>query len=279
LAHLRYSLIRTYPAPVRRTQNADILFAGPRLRQAAAAGILRRLGLLAALLGAFGCAPKPAPVAAAGDVLFVVPGAGGYAPGYARMIEALRSGGVKSVQLVDWGSPVFVLNLQDRGIHERAEQKLRAAIDDRHARFPGARIDLLGHSAGCGVILGALAKLEAEPRIGSVVLLAPSVSPTYELAPALAHLDGKLHVFYSERDTLWLKWRTGHFGTYDNLRTPAAGNLGFQNTEQLPPALRGKLEQYRYDAAWRPMGNDGGHFGPVAPHFAAQVVAPLLLTP
>jgi hypothetical protein len=129
------------------------------------------------------------------------------------------------------------------------------------------------------VVLGALAKLDAERHVGSVVLLAPSVSPGYDLGPAMAHVDGTVHVFFSERDTLWLKWRTGHFGTYDNVKTPAAGNQGCKNVEQLPPALRDKLVQHPYDAAWRPMGNDGGHFGSLAPHFTTQVIGPLLVTP
>ena len=51
-------------------------------------------------------------------------------------------------------------------------------------RSPGCRrIDLIGHSAGGGVILGALRRLPADVPVDRVVLLSPSVSPGYELPP------------------------------------------------------------------------------------------------
>ncbi len=96
------------------------------------------------------------------------------------------------------------------------------------------------------------------------------------MRPALQHICGQLHVFYSEGDKLWLEWRTGNFGTYDNIKTPAAGHTGFQSADALPPELRGKLVQHAYEPAWADLGNDGGHNGWLAGDFVRQVVAPLL---
>jgi hypothetical protein len=203
------------------------------------------------------------------DAVFVVHGVGG-AGASGGLVNALKRPG-RSVRSFEWGAPapLFFLNFSGKSTHEQAEQKLAAAVGKWHSEHPGGRIELVGHSAGCGVILGALPRLDFD--VGTVILLAPSVSPQYDLHAALAKINGTLHVFHSERDTTFLKWRTGNFGTYDRVKTPAAGNLGFEGAY---PA--NKLIQHPYDPAWEKLGNDGGHFGPVQKGFVRAVVEPLL---
>jgi hypothetical protein len=101
------------------------------------------------------------------------------------------------------------------------------------------------------------------------------VSPDYDLAPALSSISGTAHAFVSERDSVFLKWRTGNFGTYDRVKTPAAGSVGF-NLMHLPPELRQKVIEHKYDPHWESLGNDGGHFGPLSERFARQVLTPKL---
>jgi hypothetical protein len=119
-------------------------------------------------------------------------------------------------------------------------------------------------------------RLPAEIRVGTVILVAPSVSPTYPLAEPLAHVDAKMHTFCIERDRVWLGWRASTFGTYDRVRTAAAGKVGFAGLEALPPELARKLVQHRYDPAWERLGHYGGHEDGLAPEFAREVLAPLL---
>lgn len=223
--------------------------------------------LLAA--GAMGCASSPN--SSDPDVIFLVPGVGG-AGGYSSLIRAISDDGRQQVQVFGWGAPLplFFLNFSWQSIHDDAEQKLAQRINQWRRDHPAGRIRLLGHSAGCGVALGALGRL-GDGRVGNVVLLQPSVSPGYDLRPALAHMDGVLHVFYSDRDTTFLSWRTGHFGTYDRVKTRAAGNTGFKN--DYPPQ---KLVQHPYDPRWSELDNEGGHYGVLAEPFARQIVAPLL---
>ena len=140
------------------------------------------------------------------------------------------------------------------------------------------RVAMVGHSAGGGVILGALGRLAGAESVRNVVLLSPSVSPGYDLAPALHRVRGQFHSFYSDRDVASLKWRTSTFGTYDNIKTPAAGHMGFQ-PKSLPPDLAARLHQHAYDPAWEALGNDGSHAGSTARQFVHQVVAPLINTP
>jgi hypothetical protein len=230
--------------------------------------MLARLLLLVGSI--FFCAGGCARSSAAGDdAVFVVHGVGG-AGASGGLVNALKRPG-RSVRSFEWGAPapLFALNFSSKSVHDRAEMALSKAITNWHREHPNGRVDLVGHSAGCGVILGALPRLDFD--VGTVILLAPSVSPGYDLHAALAKIDGRLHVFHSDRDTTFLKWRTGNFGTYDRVKTPAAGNLGFEGNY---PA--DKVIQHPYDPAWEKFGNDGGHFGPVNKGFVDAVVEPLL---
>jgi pimeloyl-ACP methyl ester carboxylesterase len=221
--------------------------------------------LLAPLVG---CASE---VNGGPDVVFIVPGVGGGGPEYNGIVDAV-SGPRRAVYTVNWGAPtpLFFLNFSDRGIHDGAERKLAHIIMDWRRQHPDGRIDLIGHSAGAGVVLGALPHVTGA-RVHTVILLAPSVSPGYDLNPALSQIDGQLHAFHSERDTGFLNWRTRNFGTYDGVRTPAAGFAGFDGS--YPPE---KLIPHTYDPSWESLGYDGGHFSIRSGAFAREVIAPLL---
>jgi pimeloyl-ACP methyl ester carboxylesterase len=223
-----------------------------------------------------GCANRP-PNPPSDDVLFFVPGVAGDGGGYDGLIRGLRAAGVNQhIEVLGWGAPgpLFVLNFQNDAIHRSAEAKLAATMHQWREAHPSGRIDLIGHSAGCGVTLGALA-LPDSTTAGTVVLLSPSVSPTYDLAPSLSKMAGKLHVFHSDRDTFFLSWRTSTFGTYDNVKTKAAGNVGF-DLAPLPPELRAKVIQHPREDWWADQGNDGSHFGTTAQEFVTKAVGPLL---
>ena len=202
-------------------------------------------------------------------VVVFVPGVSGDGPWYGGLKRGL--GGAR-VETHSWGAPLplFALNFSNRGIHAMAERKLAERLN----RFEG-RVDIVAHSAGCGVALGALRRLDGPTRVGNVVLLAPSVSPGYDLAPSIASMNGTIHVFHSDRDTLFLSWRTSRFGTYDRVKTKAAGNTGF-DLSNLPPHLRDRVVQHAYDPSWKSLGNDGGHDGSLARRFVERVVAPLV---
>jgi len=207
-----------------------------------------------------------------------MPGVDGDGPRYASVKDGLRDAGIEQrIETVDWGAPrlLFFLNFSTDSIHRDAEANLATKIKSCREKWPDARIDLVGHSAGCGVILGALSQLPESVHVTRVILLSPSVSPTYSLARALAHVAGTIEVFYSDRDTVFLSWRTGNFGTYDNVKTKAAGNCGF-DLSALTAAQRAKVVQHPFDPAWSSLGNDGGHFGPTSRKFVRQELAPLL---
>jgi pimeloyl-ACP methyl ester carboxylesterase len=244
--------------------------AGTKLAAIAGFGVM-----CVAVLG--GCASRPANPQTR-DVLFFVPGAAGDGGHYDGLVRGLRAGGLgEHMEVVTWGAPgpLFVLNFQDDKIHRAAEEKLAEALKAWRASHAGGRIDVIAHSAGCGVVLGAL-RGDGVPEVRTVVLLNPSVSPAYPLEPSLRHVTGRLHVFHSDRDTVFLSWRTRTFGTYDNVKTRAAGNVGFE-LDGLSPEARAKAVQHGREPWWDEQGNNGGHFGTVKECFVKTTVAPLLV--
>ena len=227
-----------------------------------------------------GCASEPKPTGG-DDVIFVVHGVGGAGSNYNGLLKNIagaRAGNVPTVKLLRWGAPppLFFLDFQNEAVHRSAEAKFVDALVDWQDEHRNGRIDVVGFSAGCGVALGGLANLPAGVRVHSVLLLAPSVSPGYDLRPALARIDGSIHAFASDRDVTFLKWRTSTFGTYDNVRTPAAGHVGFSSIAALSTTQQSRISEHRYDMNWQNLDHDGGHFGYLSEAFVRAIVAPLL---
>lgn len=214
-----------------------------------------------------GCANRPLENGPAG-VAFVVPGVSGDGESYNALRTHLSRAGF-GVRTHSWGAPaaLFALNFSTKSIHDKAERSLAEKIN---ALPPDVRVIVIGHSAGGGVSLGAVKKLRHR-SVDTIVLLSPSTSPGYDLSSALAR-SNTIHNFFSERDITFLKWRTGNFGTYDRIKTPAAGHAGFTTTDQ-------QLSQHAYRKSWRQLGNNGGHWGTLADEFIEREVLPLVVSP
>ncbi|HEV8379937.1 MAG TPA: hypothetical protein VGP99_13885, partial [Tepidisphaeraceae bacterium] len=212
------------------------------------------------------------------NLVVLVPGCAGDGFWYNDLRESVAANQPgRIVRTFEWGLPLplYMLNLQDSKIHHQAEEALAKAIKSWRDRYPSGHLTLLGHSAGCGVILGSLSRVDKRVDVENVVLLAPSVSPDYQIGPALRQIAGTLHIFFSDGDKLWLGWRTSTFGTYDSVKTEAAGKVGL-NLGTVNPDLRGKVVQHGYEPEFAELGNGGGHFGSLARRFNDKVIAPLV---
>lgn len=220
-----------------------------------------------------GCSRRAKTAAA----IYFVPGVAGDGMWYNGLRAGLRDAGeARPIITVSWGAPgpLFAMNFSNAGIHDDAEQKLANILKSHAEKFDQEQIVLLGHSAGCGVILGAMRKLPHDARVDQIILVAPSVSPQYDISAALQK-SGSVDAFVSSRDTTFLSWRTSNFGSYDNIKTRAAGNAGFL-IDRYSPAELTRFRQHPYDPAWNSLGNDGGHFGGVSRRFVASNIALLL---
>src|SRR4051794_10063525 len=223
------------------------------------------------------------PPGAARGVVFVANGAGGRqhaARAVAAEADAARLG--LHVRSFDWGHGLG-LGLADAAdvAHARRQGQLLAAEVRRClGERPGVRVSLVGHSAGCAVVLAAAECLPAD-SLDRVVLLAPAVSPCYDLRRALLSARRGVDAYTSERDWLWLGVGTTLAGTPDGGRGPAAGRIGFY-LQALPPgeeALAGRLRQHPWHPCVGWTGNHGGHAGTLEPAFVRAYLLPLLVPP
>ena len=212
------------------------------------------------------------------NLVVLVPGCAGDGFWYNDLRQSVAAAQpARTIRTFEWGMPLplYMLNLQDQKIHSKAEKSLAKAIKSWRDRYPSGHLALVGHSAGCGVILGSLSRIDKTVSVENVVLLAPSISPNYPISPALRQIAGRLHLFFSDADTLWLGWRTQTFGTYDSIHSEAAGKIGL-NLDHLDPAMRQKVVQHSYEPQFADLGNGGGHFGGLGRKFDERVVAPLI---
>ena len=147
-------------------------------------------------------------------------------------------------------------------------------VAEWRARKPNQAIYLVGHSAGCAVVLVAMEGLPPG-SVERVILLAPAVSADYDLRPALAGVRQTIDVFCSERDWAALRLGTGIIGTTDRHWTAPAGRVGFRTPEPGSP-LYAKLRQHPWHPSVAWTGNRGGHYDSYKPAYLRAYVLPLL---
>ena len=217
------------------------------------------------------------------DVVVLVAGASGNGPWYDGVRDALKAEEGqpgRRIYTYRWGAalPLFVFNFQDRGIHKLPEEKLAQGLVQWRAEHPDGRIQLVGHSAGCGVALGALSRLdELAPavKVERVLLLAPSVS---------AGMNCRRRCRTS-RD----RCMSSTAIAMTCISTGGPIRSGLTTTSKPPPRAipdsprrtyrrkwKPRLVQYPYDMKWSEIGHDGGHWGSVEERFVAAMLRPLL---
>jgi hypothetical protein len=181
------------------------------------------------------------------------------------------------MELIDWParqSPLAALqspNLNRR--HAAVTASTLAAFHRAHPERPM----LTSESGGAGPLVWTLESLPPDVEVDGIVLIAPALSPTYDLTRALRHVRGKALVLSSSHDTFVLGTGTSTFGTIDGPRTSAAGLVGFTHPATADPAEYAKLDPRPYDPAWLwTYGNAGGHTDALGVRFASGYLAPIL---
>lgn len=213
------------------------------------------------------------------DTVIIVPGLGGDGPDYGSVCQALADAGDPAcMQVFNWGCtwPGLFVTIYDGSLHEETEAKLDNLIADWRQAHPKSRIVLIGHSAGCGVVLNAVARLDPKVGlVGPIVLLAPSVSPDYDLKPSLQRAN-VIHAFYSPDDSFWLGIAPVIFGDYDASHRYGAGKSGF-DLSKLDDAEQKKLIEHPYKKEWAFLGVHGGHFDWLSRDFVMKIIEPILV--
>jgi hypothetical protein len=221
----------------------------------------------------------PAPLPAGGTYLLHLPGIAGDSPFDRWWMNELKLGGAADrVELYDWTchDPWFGA-LQAYARNHREAQKIADKIVEHLGANPTAKVVVTAESGGAGPLIWALEKLPAGAMVDDVMLLAPAISPDYDLSAALSHVRGKAYAFTSAGDWLMLGWGTSTFGTIDGKKVQAAGRYGFVRPKLADMAEYKKLVQFPYDSAWMRYFNFGSHAGAMSPSFARHFLAPLLV--
>jgi len=223
--------------------------------------------------------PVPEAVSLKGPLVLHLPGIAGYLGCDRHLLAGLSEGGVKAhVAVYDWtdNDPgLRALHAYER--NQTEAQRVADMIVD-HARLdPTSPIYLTSHSGGCGIAIWALEKLPADVAVDSVLLMAPALSPEYDLTHALRHVRGQLYAFTSVHDVVVLEAGTKLFGTIDGVLTAAAGFGGFVRPPGADIQLYNKLIPEPYEDDWMQYDDYGDHIGAMSRKFAANVLAPLLL--
>jgi pimeloyl-ACP methyl ester carboxylesterase len=141
------------------------------------------------------------------------------------------------------------------------------------------RVYLIGHSAGCAVVVHAAERLPPE-SIERIILLSPALSPTYDLTKALRATKREVVAFNSRLDPAL--HCTKLFGTADRVYCISAGVHGFTPPADLDDAGRRSYERL-VQIPWtckRLLELQGPwHNSPTLPLFLGRQVAPWLLEP
>ena len=245
--------------------------------------MLPKIFILVSLIAACGFAGPPTtqPIRGSDDQPLVIhlPGIGGHRLPDEMIKQGLTQSGLGAeIYIYDWtGIDEGFAALTNVGRHGEQSAIVAKLITDATTRQSNRRIILTSHSAGAGVAAWALAQLPDGVAVDTWLMLAPALSPRFDLTPALKHVRGKVYSFNSQRDPI-LGFGTRNFGTVDRINTDAAGKVGFERPATADAEQYAKLMQFAYDAGWMRYYNAGDHIGATMRPFVRQIVAPLLIT-
>ena len=233
--------------------------------------------------GTGGCFKPPAPtmMQEKRGLVWMFPGIGGGAWYLEGAYRGFRDAGVDAeICINEWDTPFYNALGHLTEIAENRRQATTAA--EKIAAFwrehRGARIDLVGYSAGGGMALLVTEALPPGVRVNNLVLVQAAISPTHDLTAALQHIDGHIVNLYSELDWFVLGLGTGALGTVDRDYVASAGKNGFNLEAAVPDEmLRAKVEQHRWEPGMIWSGHLGNHASILLYAWNRKYVAPYLL--
>lgn len=234
---------------------------------------------LLVVLAASARAAEPPPPQQQPAFLLHLPGVAGDTSLDRSMLRGLADGGVDAeVELYDWtcGDP-GIDALWARQRNDQQAQIIADRITRTFRENPRRPIFLTSHSGGTGIAVWALEKLPDDVKVQSLMLLAPALSPTYDLSNALRHVVDHAYAFSSRYDVAVLGAGTRMFGTMDGVKTDSAGLVGFVRPDGSDAKEYLKLIAMPYDTRWMRIGNIGDHIGTLSRNFAREVLAAMLL--
>ncbi len=213
-------------------------------------------------------------------LVIVLPGIDGLSWCTRSIVRGLAEAGVPyAMEIHDWTFGILwaLRNLRDSRRHQAHAAILADKITAYQVEHPGRPVYMMGHSAGGAMTVLTLERLPHESRIEAGILLAPALSPAYDVTTALQHTTRGLWNFHAWGDLGFLGALTTIFGTVDGKHVPAAGLVGFSKSPTSSAADGPQLRQIPYQLAMARQHNLAGHFGCVNHRFVRHWVAPIVM--
>lgn len=213
-------------------------------------------------------------------LVIVLPGIDGLSWCNRSIVRGLADAGLPcAIAIHDWtfGHLWAIRNLRDSRRHQAHTAILRDKIVEQQSAHPGTPVYLIGHSAGGAMTLLTLEGLPSDVQIEAGILLAPAVSPGYDVSNALQQTKRGLWNFHAWGDIGFLGALTLLFGTVDGRHSISAGLCGFRSAPTGPMGNGAPtLHQIPYQFSMLKQRNLAGHFGCVNHVFVQHWVAPIL---
>jgi len=209
-------------------------------------------------------------------------GVGGYNWGTRWLRKGLDEAGVEAaICIYDWSKGpggMFVGDLMDQSRNRAVAHDLASTVATYVAAMPERPVTLIGHSGGAAVVVWALEAMPERCRVDRVILLAPALTPTYDLSPALKRVGERMYVMYSPADVGLMAAGTFAFGTMDGAHSVSAGLKGFElPADAADRAQYTKVRQVPWTLDLAKSGHLGGHMGWTTTRFAREFLGPILL--
>lgn len=188
--------------------------------------------------------------------------------------DGLRQAGYRGdVQIFIWTISFNPLVDQLLTVNAQARAGLLARqIDDYHKRYPHNDINVIALSAGTGVAVWAIEKLDEDTRIDNLILLGSSLSHNYDVRKALRHVRGRIYVYHSPHDMVLETVRI--VGTVDGKRgVDSVGQVGLA----VPPEAAGRIVNTGWSRQYLRYGWAGGHTDCTNARFVRHVLGPLIV--
>lgn len=244
--------------------------------------------LMTALAG--GCdvngPPHVTPARLDRGLIVILPGIEGTSANNVAIRAGLRQADIPAAtEIYDWtrfgrGAAMAF----DQSAARRKAHEIATHIDTYRRAHAGRPVVVIGQSGG-----GAMAVFVAESisqgvrqqtsrPLDGVILLAPALSPGYDLTVAIAGCGGRMVSCYAQTDVM-LRTLTTLGRNFDGVPGPTAGQSGFV----LPPGSPGdrraafdQLRQIAWDNSMLRQGNYGGHLGWSSPAWVAHQLGPIV---
>ncbi|MCA8988088.1 MAG: DUF726 domain-containing protein [Planctomycetaceae bacterium] len=187
-----------------------------------------------------------------------------------------------AIRIVNWTAAVrpAVINLWRYEKNRQKAAEIAQGLMDYQQRFPGRPITLIGHSGGAAMIPFVLEELPERNVVQNAIMIAPALSPIYDLTSALVKVKEKIHHFYSWRDLYFLGFGTLTMGTLDRRFCLSAGRGGFlvpAEDQDAAAVYSEKLNEVPYRQSMMRDWHYGGHLSCMNRVFIERNVAPIIL--